>query len=162
MKTPRLDVSRALSVEYQRTETWMLLCSACLGKLAGRGERKEREKVVYSRGKLKPTFIVANNPTSRAGVPGQSGGLALEQKTQTAARHAPVHTSWRLTHERILSQRWRQKIDRVYYNDGGRKPIDTTVSFDPQIHRDRQGVLRVCCSRTRLGGARKGQAATQA
>ena len=70
MKTLRLDVSRALSVEYHRTETWMLLCSACLGKLAGRGERKEREKVVYSRGKLKPTFIVANNPTSRAGVPG--------------------------------------------------------------------------------------------
>ena len=68
MKTPRLDVSRALSVEYHRTETWMLLCSDCLGKLAGRGERKEREKVVYSRGKLKPTFIVANNPTSRAGV----------------------------------------------------------------------------------------------
>ena len=64
MKTPRLDVSRALSVEYHRTETWMLLCSACLGKLAGRGERKEREKVVYSRGKLKPTFIVANNPLS--------------------------------------------------------------------------------------------------
>ena len=111
MKTPRLDVSRALSVEYHRTETWMLLCSACLGKLAGRGERKEREKVVYSRGKLKPTFIVANNPTSRAGVPGQSGGLALEQKTQTAARHAPVHTSWRLTHERIPSQRWRQLIE---------------------------------------------------
>ena len=64
MKTPRLDVSRALSAEYHRTETWMLLCSACLGKLAGRGERKEREKVVYSRGKLKPTFIVANDPLS--------------------------------------------------------------------------------------------------
>ena len=64
MKTLRLDVSRALSVEYHRTETWMLLCSACLGKLAGRGERKEREKVVYSRGKLKPTFIVANDPLS--------------------------------------------------------------------------------------------------
>ena len=142
--------------------------------LSGKACRARREKGEGESGLLKretethfhrckrPTFIVANNPTSRAGVPGQSGGLTLEQKTQTAARHAPVHTSWRLTHERILSQRWRQKIDRVYYNDGGRKPIDTTVSFDPQIHRDRQGVLRVCRSRTRLGGARKGQAATQA
>ena len=55
------------------------------------------------------------------GVPGQSGGLKLQQTRQTAARKAPVHTSWCLTHERILSERWRQPVDRVYYKDWGSK-----------------------------------------